>query len=201
MPAVVGAQDRGWQIGPPRCSTTTSRLRCRQRCTITPAIGRARPTSTRSASAPTAFDAVLCVTALCHRMNPDPQAIVNEFARVDKARRAGLPDGAGRKRLWRGHDEVTHTRAGSACAEMRSMVRVARPRPRARDRRLLVSGSAGGGHGHRRARQEQERRRPQREWPRWPARSGRARRAALLRKVGLPFGLSVIAIGRKPSDS
>jgi len=29
-----------------------------------------------------AFDAVLCVTALCHRMNPDPQAIVDEFART-----------------------------------------------------------------------------------------------------------------------
>src|SRR5262245_37378357 len=26
------------------------------------------------------FDAVLCVTALCHKMNPDPQAIVDEFA-------------------------------------------------------------------------------------------------------------------------
>src|SRR5260370_398368 len=28
------------------------------------------------------FDVVLCVTALYHKMNPDPQAVVNEFARV-----------------------------------------------------------------------------------------------------------------------
>src|ERR1043165_8268464 len=28
------------------------------------------------------FDAVLCVTALYHRMNPDPQHVVDEFTRV-----------------------------------------------------------------------------------------------------------------------
>ena len=74
------------------------------------------------------FDAVLCVTALCHRMNPDPQAIVGEFARVTKPGGLVCLMEPGGKRLWRGHDEVTHTARRFSLAEMRSMVRWSRPR-------------------------------------------------------------------------
>jgi len=55
------------------------------------------------------FDAVLCVTALCHRMNPDPAAIVRDFARITKPGGVVCLMEPGVKRLWRGHDEVTHT--------------------------------------------------------------------------------------------
>ena len=72
-----------------------------------------------------AFDAVLCVTALYHRMNPDPQVVVDEFARVTKPGGLVCLMEPGGKRLWRGHDEVTHAARRFSLAEMRSMVRVA----------------------------------------------------------------------------
>jgi SAM-dependent methyltransferase len=56
------------------------------------------------------FDLVLCVTALCHRMNPDPTAIVREFARVSKP--GGLVclwEPGGGDWLRRGHDDVTQS--------------------------------------------------------------------------------------------
>ncbi len=67
------------------------------------------------------FTTVLCVTALCHRMNPDPAAIVRDFERV--ARPGGIialmePGG---KRLWRSHDDVTHTGRRLSVGELRMM--------------------------------------------------------------------------------
>ena len=81
------------------------------------------PTSITSRTAADVFDAVLCVTALCHRMNPDPQAIVDEFARVTKPGGLVCLMEPGGKRLWRGHDDVTHTARRFSLAEMRAMVR------------------------------------------------------------------------------
>jgi SAM-dependent methyltransferase len=68
-----------------------------------------------------AFDAVLCVTALCHRMNPDPGAIVRDFARVTRPGGVVCLMEPGGKRLWRGHDEVTHTGRRFSVGEMRTM--------------------------------------------------------------------------------
>jgi SAM-dependent methyltransferase len=146
-----------------------------------------------------AFDAVLCVTALCHRMNPDPQAIVDEFARVTKPGGLVCLMEPGGKRLWRGHDDVTHTARRFSLAEMRSMVRSAGldvvratgaysflvpaaavmgvvERGKNKSDVGRNEGGLGGLLGH----------------------VARAERA-LLRRVSLPFGLSVIAIGRKPT--
>ena len=56
------------------------------------------------------FDVVLCVTALCHRMNPDPAAIVGEFCRVGKpGALICLMEPGGGDWLWRSHDDVTQT--------------------------------------------------------------------------------------------
>jgi SAM-dependent methyltransferase len=55
------------------------------------------------------FDAVLCVTALCHRMNADPAATVRELARVTKPGGGVALMEPGVRRLRRGHDRVTHT--------------------------------------------------------------------------------------------
>lgn len=69
------------------------------------------------------FDAVLCVTALCHRMNPDPAAIVADFARLTKPGGVVAIQEPGGKRLWRGHDEVTHTGRRFSVDELAAMCR------------------------------------------------------------------------------
>lgn len=75
--------------------------------------------------APGTFDAVLCVTALCHRMNPDPAAIVADFARLTRPGGVVAIMEPGGKRLWRGHDEVTHTARRFSVAELADMCRAA----------------------------------------------------------------------------
>ncbi len=67
------------------------------------------------------FDAVLCVTALCHRMNPDPGAIVRDFARITKPGGVVCLWEPGVRRLRRGHDEVTHTGRRFSVGDMREM--------------------------------------------------------------------------------
>jgi SAM-dependent methyltransferase len=67
------------------------------------------------------FDAVLCVTALCHRMNPDPGAIVRDFARITRPGGVVCLWEPGVRRLWRGHDEVTHTGRRFSVRDMREM--------------------------------------------------------------------------------
>lgn len=67
------------------------------------------------------FSTVLCVTALCHRMNPDPAAIVREFARLAKPGAVVALMEPGGKRLWRSHDDVTHTGRRFSIGELRTM--------------------------------------------------------------------------------
>jgi len=67
------------------------------------------------------FSAVLCVTALCHRMNPDPAAIVADFARLARPGAVIALMEPGGKKLWRGHDDVTHTARRFSIAELRAM--------------------------------------------------------------------------------
>jgi len=69
----------------------------------------ARADLNRLPFAPESFAGVLCVTALCHRMNPDPAAIVADFARLTQPGGIVAIQEPGVARLWRGHDEVTHT--------------------------------------------------------------------------------------------
>ena len=63
----------------------------------------------------------MCVTALCHRMNPDPAAIVRHFARLTRPGGVVCLMEPGGKRLWRGHDEVTHTARRFSVREMRDL--------------------------------------------------------------------------------
>ena len=144
------------------------------------------------------FDAVLCVTALCHRMNPDPQAIVNEFARVAKPGGLVCVMEPGGKRLWRGHDDVTHTARRFSRAELRSLVRGAGlDLVRATGAySFLVPPAAVMGIVER-GRNKSDVGRNESGLGGVLGRVAHAERA-LLRKVDLPFGLSVIAIGRKP---
>jgi len=67
------------------------------------------------------FASVLCVTALCHRMNPDPAAIVREFARIAEPGAVVALMEPGGKRLWRSHDDVTHTGRRFSVGELKAM--------------------------------------------------------------------------------
>ncbi|MCU1360202.1 MAG: methyltransferase type 11 [Ilumatobacteraceae bacterium] len=144
------------------------------------------------------FDAVLCVTALYHRMNPDPAAVVRDFARVVKPGGLVCLMEPGGKRLWRGHDEVTHSSGRFSVGEMKAMVvdagldlqratgaysflvppafimgRLERGAPKSDVSR---NGSGLGGVLSVVARLERR----------------------LLRHIDLPVGLSALAVGRKP---
>lgn len=145
------------------------------------------------------FDAVLCVTALCHRMNPDPQAIVTEFARVTKPGGLVCLMEPGGKRLWRGHDDVTHTARRFSLAEMRSMVRGAGLElVRATGAYSFLVPPAAVMGIIERGKKKSDVGRNESGLGGVLGQVARAERA-LLRKVGLPFGLSVIAIGRRPA--
>lgn len=67
------------------------------------------------------FSSVLCVTALCHRMNPDPAAIVADFARIAKPGAVVALMEPGGKRLWRSHDDVTHTARRFSVGDLEAM--------------------------------------------------------------------------------
>lgn len=72
-----------------------------------------------------AFDAVLCVTALCHRMNVDPCATVRELARVTRPGGAVCLMEPGVRWLRRGHDRVTHTARRFSRHDLSSMLHLA----------------------------------------------------------------------------
>ena len=71
------------------------------------------------------FDAVMCVTALCHEMNPDPAVTVAEFARVTRPGGRLLLFEPHHQWLWRGHDRITHTARRFNLPALRSLVRAA----------------------------------------------------------------------------
>ena len=147
-----------------------------------------------------AFSAVLCVTALCHRMNPDPAALVRDFARVAQPGAVIALMEPGGKRLWRGHDEVTHTGRRFSLGELKAMasdagLEIVRATgaytflvPPAAIMTRFERGAATSDVGRNQggvfgllgllARFER----------------------LLLRRISFPFGLSVIVIARKPSS-
>ncbi|MEY2400755.1 MAG: hypothetical protein QOJ08_866 [Ilumatobacteraceae bacterium] len=148
-----------------------------------------------------AFDAVLCVTALCHRMNPDPQAIVDEFARVTNPGGLVCLMAPGGKRLWRGHDDVTHTARRFSLAEMRSMVRSAGlDLVRATGAYSFLVPPAAVMGVVERGKSKSDVGRNEGGLGGLLGQVARAERV-LLRKANLPFGLSVIALGRKPASA
>lgn len=144
------------------------------------------------------FDAVLCVTALCHRMNPDPAAIVADFARITRRGGTVCLMEPGGKRLWRGHDEVTHTGRRFSVGELRSMASAAglEVQRSTGAYSFLVPPAAVLGVIERGA--------PKSDVGRnesglggvlgWLARGERR----VLRRFDLPIGLSAIAVARKP---
>ncbi|MCU1504718.1 MAG: Methyltransferase type 11 [Ilumatobacteraceae bacterium] len=144
------------------------------------------------------FDAVLCVTALYHQMNADPQATVRELVRVCRPGGLVCLMEPGVRRLRRPHDVVTHAARRFSRSDLAELVRGADLElvratgaytfliPPAAALAVLHRGEATsdvdrheGGLGG------------------LLGVLARAERAAL-RHVDLPFGLSVLAVGRKP---
>jgi ubiquinone/menaquinone biosynthesis C-methylase UbiE len=145
------------------------------------------------------FDATLCVTVLCHELVPDPAATVRELARVTRPGGfVGLME-PGVRRLRRAHDRVTHSArrfsrkdlatlvAGAGLEPVRSTAAYSFLVPPAAVKAVIERGQVAsdidrneGGLGGLLPRLAQLERR-------------------LLRRVDLPAGLSVIAIGRRPS--
>ncbi len=146
------------------------------------------------------FDAVLCVTALCHKMNPDPAAIVREFARITKPGGLVCLMEPGGKRLWRGHDEVTHTGRRFSVSELRTMTTDAGLHvERATGAySFLVPPAAVMGVVERRSAAKSDVGRNESGLGGLLGGVARVERA-VLRRMNLPFGLSAIAIGRKPA--
>ena len=144
------------------------------------------------------FDAAICVTVLCHRSIADPAAVVRELARVVRPGGVLCLWEPGVKRLHRAHDRVTHTGrrfsrralAGHVTAAGLTLERSTGAYsflvPAAAAKALVERGevksdldnNAGGLRGTLGGLASAERR--------------------LLRRVDLPFGLTVVAVGRKP---
>jgi ubiquinone/menaquinone biosynthesis C-methylase UbiE len=146
-----------------------------------------------------AFDAVLCVTVLYHDLIPDPVAAARELVRVTKPGGVVCLWEPGVRRLRRAHDRETHAARRFSLADLRGVARVAGLQveratgahsylvPPAAIKAVFERGNSGsdldnneGGLG------------------------GLLTHAAaverrVLRRTPLPFGLSVVVIGRKPT--
>lgn len=145
------------------------------------------------------FSAVLCVTALCHQMNPDPSAIVREFARITRPGGFVCLMEPGGKRLWRGHDEITHTARRFSVGDLRSMAVAAGLQiERATGAyTFLVPPAALMGVIERGRRKSDVGRNETGLGGVLGGLASLERR--LLRRVDLPFGLSAIVVARKPA--
>jgi SAM-dependent methyltransferase len=145
------------------------------------------------------FDAVLCVTVLCHRSIADPVAATGELARVLRPAGVICLMEPGVRRLRRAHDRVTHTgrrfaRRDLSEALTRNGIELLRATgaysfllPAAIAKSALESG---------RAESDLDR---QRDGLRGILPSLATLERRVLRHADIPIGLSVIAIGRKPS--
>lgn len=145
------------------------------------------------------FDAALCVTVLCHQSIPSPTAAVTELARVVKPGGVVCLWEPGVQRLRRAHDRVTHSARRFSLAQMRNMLTAnGLTVERATGAySFLVPAAA--------AKMVLERGETSSDLDKHASGLGgvlgtlATAERAVLRRTSLPFGLSVLAIGRKPA--
>jgi ubiquinone/menaquinone biosynthesis C-methylase UbiE len=153
---------------------------------------------TRLPFADASFDAVLCVTVLYHAAIPDPAAAVGELVRVTRPGGVVCLFEPGVRRLRRAHDRVTHAARRFSLADLRCL---------ATDAGLHVE-RATGAHSYlvppaaikaviERGRSASDLSNNEDGLGGVLARAAAAERA-LLRRVSLPAGLSVMVIARRP---
>jgi SAM-dependent methyltransferase len=161
-------------------------------------VGLVASDANRLPFADSAFDAVLCVTVLYHAGVPEPMATVHELARVLRPGGRLCLWEPGVRRLHRAHDRVTHGVRRFSLADLRALLTGSG---------LTVERSTGAYSflvPPAAIKTVLERGRTSSDLGRHESGLGGALGAvasaerALLRKVSLPFGLSVLAIGRKP---
>ncbi len=146
------------------------------------------------------FGLTLCVTVLCHQSIPDPSAVVRELARVTCPGGVVVLMEPGVRRLRRGHDRVTHTARRFSRRDLTGLLRGAG----------LDLVRATGAYGFlvppAAALAVVERGRVVSDTARNESGGGgllprlAAAERAVLRRVDLPAGLSVLAVGRRPSS-
>lgn len=144
------------------------------------------------------FDVVLCVTVLYHQAISSPEAAVAELARVTKPGGVVCLWEPGVRRLRRAHDRVTHSARRFSRSDLRELL----------ETNGLVVERATGAYSFlippawakgvvERGRSGSDLDRHQGGLGGGLSRVAAAERA-LLRHTDLPFGLSVLAVGRKP---
>jgi SAM-dependent methyltransferase len=168
--------------------------------------GEAHPRSLRAVSdvnrlpfADGSFSAALCVTVLCHQSIPDPTAAVAELARVVQPGGVVCLLEPGVRRLRRAHDRVTHTGRRFSLADLREHAAGAGLQvERATGAYTFLVPAAA-------AKAVLERGRTSSDLDVQPGGLGGVLGAAargeraLLRRVPMPFGLSVALVARKPA--
>ena len=162
-----------------------------------PAAGRVLGDLTRLPFADGAFDVALCVTVLYHQAIADPRAAVRELARVVRPGGALCLVEPGVRRLRRSHDRETHAARRFALGDVRDLAETAGLRvERATGAySFLVPPAA--------VKAVIERGRSASDLDVQPGGLGGALGAAaglerrVIRRVGLPFGLSVAVVARK----
>ncbi len=163
-----------------------------------PEAGRVTSDVTALPFADGSFDAALCVTVLCHRSIADPSVAVAELARVLRPGGTLCLLEPGVRRLRRAHDRVTHTGRRFSLGDLRRLAEGAglEIRRATGAQSFLVPPAA--------LKAALERGESASDLDVQPGGLGGALSVAaraertLLRRVDLPFGLSVAVVATKP---
>ena len=162
------------------------------------AVGLAAADVQRLPFATGSFDAVLCVTVLCHQSIPVPEHAVGELARVLKPGGVLCLWEPGVERLRRAHDRVTHSARRFSLATMRSLLTAnGLAVERATGAYSFLVPAAAAKSLVERGESSSDLARHQDGLGGVLSSVAKVERA-YLRRRSLPFGLSVLAVGRKP---
>ena len=143
------------------------------------------------------FDATLCVTVLCHELVPDPAATVRELARVTRAGGLVCLIEPGVRRLRRAHDRVTHSARRFSRRDLAALVSMSGLEPvRSTAAYSFLVPPAAVKAVLERGKIDSDIDRNEDGLRGLLPRLAQAERA-VLRRIDLPVGLSVVAIGRR----
>ena len=152
---------------------------------------------TRLPFADGSFDATLCVTVLCHELVPDPAATVRELARVTRKGGIVCLMEPGIRRLRRAHDRVTHSARRFSRRDLGALVSMSGLEPvRSTAAYSFLVPPAAVKAVLERGKVDSDIDRNEDGLHGLLPRLAQAERA-VLRRVDLPVGLSVVAIGRR----
>lgn len=162
-----------------------------------PEVGEAVADVSHLPFADGSFDATLCVTVLCHELVPDPAATVRELARVTRAGGLVCLMEPGVRRLRRAHDRVTHSARRFSRRDLSALVSMSGLEPvRSTAAYSFLVPPAAVKAVLERGKVDSDIDRNEDGLHGLLPRLAQAERA-VLRRMDLPVGLSVVAIGRR----